>query len=397
MHIHQNLPELLYRYVHNECTAEEAEQLLHWLSSDDITPDQKKTITDLLHTSPAQGNLTEAHLQQILDRNAVEILNRIETPVQPISSSSSFRWLRVSAAVILVATIGIVAYRWMNKSTNIDRQTALRQNPPKKNITPGGNKAVLTLGNGTQVILDEAKNGNVASQGNTTIIKIDGKLAYEKKGAANEVMYNTITTPRGGQYQLELADGSKIWLNASSSLRFPTAFPGKERMVELTGEGYFEVAKNTAQPFYVKVNNMQVEVLGTHFNIMAYADESAVNTTLLEGSVKIRTGNTTSLLKPGQQARLQQENIKIKEDVDVEEVVAWKNGFFQFDRNTNIQQVMRQISRWYDVDINYDGAVPKRSFGGKISRESNLSEVLKVLEVSKIHFKLEGKKLSVMP
>jgi transmembrane sensor len=397
LYTQQNFSEILYRYIQNECTPEEAEQVLHWLGSENITPDQKKMIHDLLTASRAPINIDKARLQQILSRNEELILTRIDTPVQTIKPYSTFSWLRLGAAAILFAAIGVAAYRWLNKPPQTDNRAtaATRPTPAKKNITAGGNKAVLTLGNGTQVILDEAKNGNVASQGNITIIKIDGKLAYEKKGAANEVMYNTITTPRGGQYQLELADGSKVWLNASSSLRFPTAFPGQERMVELTGEGYFEVAKNTAQPFSVKVNNMQVEVLGTHFNIMAYADERAVNTTLLEGSVKIKTGNTTSLLKPGQQARLQQNNIKIADDVDVDEVVAWKNGYFQFERNAGIEQVMRQIARWYDVEITYEDNIPKRSFGGKISRDLDLQETLKVLELSKIHCTINGRKLIV--
>ena len=399
MEFHQNLPELFNRFVHNECTPEEAEQVLAWLGSDDITPDQKELINNLLTASPAPIPIDQARLQQILNRNKELILTRIEPPVHTIKPYSTFFWLRLGAAVIVFAAVGIAAYSWLNKQPKTDNtQTAAnRPTPAKKNITAGGNKAVLTLGNGTEVVLDEAKNGNVASQGNTTIIKIDGKLAYQKTGTADEVMYNTITTPRGGQYQLELADGSKVWLNAASSLRFPTAFPGKERIVELTGEGYFEVAKNAAQPFFVKANNMEVEVLGTHFNIMAYSDEKTLKTTLLEGSVKIKSGNTTSLLKPGQQARLQQDNIKVKDDVDIEEVVAWKNGYFQVERNAGIEQVMRQMARWYDIEVKYEGSVPKRSFGGKISRDLDLQEALKVLEVSKIHCNIEGRTLIVKP
>lgn len=274
-------------------------------------------------------------------------------------------------------------------------------------MAPGTNKAILTLADGKQIVLDEAKNGNLADQGNTKVIKLNGQIAYNEfamavpNGKNAAVAYNTVTTPRGGQYQLILADGSRVWLNAESSLRFPTSFQGKERRVELAGEGYFEIAKDATKPFIVKINTTseekdEVEVLGTHFNIMAYNDEGIVKTTLLEGSVKINRNNKIAMLKPGQQAKLQNQSIKVVEDVDTDEAIAWKNGYFQFT-SANLQQVMRQIARWYDVDISYEGKIPERKFGGKISRDNNASEVLKVLELSKVKFRIENRKIIVTP
>lgn len=397
MHTPPNLPELFHRYVNNQCTPEEAELVLQWLETAQPADEHQKAINNILHSRPPEDYLSNSLLTAALQRNMEAILQRIEEP-KVIAATPRFKWWKLPAAAALFVLAGTLAYVFFynNRRQRIN-PIVKHETPVVKDIKPGSNKAILTLSNGKQLVLDDANNGDLAQQGNTKIIKIDGRLAYHKENGATEVVYNTITTPKGGQYQLVLADGSLVWLNAASSLRFPTAFPGKERSVELTGEGYFEIAKNAAQPFHVKVNNMEVEVLGTHFNIMAYGDESMIKTTLLEGSVKLKNGAQSAFLKPGQQARLKDENVKIVDDVDIEGVMAWKNGFFQFDRNTSIQQVMRQIARWYDVDINYDGAVPRRSFGGKISRESNLSEVLKVLEVSKVHFKLEGKKLSVMP
>jgi len=270
---------------------------------------------------------------------------------------------------------------------------------PGNDIPPGGNKAILKLANGSVIILDSAGNGRLSTQAGATIDKTgDGKLAYNSlKEKPTEIQYNTLTTPKGGQYFIELADGSKVWLNAASSLTYPTSFIGKERIVVLKGEAYFEVAKNKAMPFQVTVNGMTVEVLGTHFNINAYDDEAVIKTTLLEGAVKIMKGNTSALLKPGDQAQVSSNgNIKVITDADVDQAVAWKNGYFQFRRD-NLQQVLRQLTRWYDVDVKYDGLITDMQFGGRISRNNNLSEVLKILELSNVHFRIEGKTIVVMP
>ena len=261
------------------------------------------------------------------------------------------------------------------------------------------NKAILTLSDGSTIILDDAKNGQVAQQGGTQIAKLaNGQLVYNAlDGKPAEVVFNTLTTPRGGQFKLTLPDGSEVWLNASSSIKYPTAFIGNERKVEISGEAYFEIVHNAAKPFKVSVNGMEVKVLGTHFNINAYNDEASVKTTLLEGSISLTKADAATTLKPGQQAQLGNGgNIKVIDNVDIDQVVAWKNGYFSFNR-ADLQTVMRQIARWYDVDISYEGKIPERQFGGKIDRNSNASEVLKILEESKVHFRIEEKKIIVTP
>ena len=310
-------------------------------------------------------------------------------------------WFRVAAACLFIVTMvgvyKIVAPVSLKKSS--DKNTIA-----KNKILPGSNKAVLTLADGTQVILDSTASGAVSQQGNMKVLKLNaGELAYE--AAANssidlnpEILYNVITTPKGGQYQVVLADGSKVWLNAGSSLRFPTSFKGSnERLVTLTGEAYFEVAKNQAMPFRVSISNgEQVEVLGTHFNIMAYSDEANSRTTLLEGSVKIKNGTAERIIKPGQQAVMNSDGkTAILDNVNIDHEVAWKNGLFDFE-NDNLQDIMRQLSRWYDAEIVYTGSIPQGHYVGAIRRQSNISEVLKMLELAgDVDFSISGDKIIV--
>ena len=269
----------------------------------------------------------------------------------------------------------------------------------KNDVAPVKNTAVLTLSNGTSIVLDSSENGVLTTQGNTKISKLNGSLSSQKTSKTNtsETLYNTISTPNGGEYQLLLADGSKVWLNAASSLRFPANFVGKERKVELMGEAYFEVAKDPSMPFKVKLNGMEVEVLGTHFNINSYADEAAIRTTLLEGSIKINRPTASNLLKPGQQAMLDKNGkISVVNDADLDEAIAWKEGKFQFDR-ADIHNVMRQLARWYNIDVGYKGTVASH-FGGTISRDVNLSKVLGMLHLTgEVKFQVQGKRVTVMP
>ena len=312
---------------------------------------------------------------------------------QKPDSKTIYRW--VAAAIItLIATGAYFLFQSKQENTIAKVQKAEQIN----DIQPGGNRAILTLADGSQIILDSAHDGDLSQQGNTKVIKLnDGRLAYKNAGN-NEtaIVYNTISTPRGGTYQVILPDETKVWLNALSSLRFPTSFTGKQRNVEITGEAYFEVSKNKSMPFIVNANGMNVEVLGTHFNVMAYEDEGEQKTTLLEGSVKVNKNNKIVLLKPGQQAKLAKTNndLNVANDVDVDEETAWRNGMFQFN-NADIAEVMKQIARWYDVDVSYSGAKPTDHFTGKIPRNSSLSKVLKILELSDAHFRVEGKKIIV--
>jgi ferric-dicitrate binding protein FerR (iron transport regulator) len=274
----------------------------------------------------------------------------------------------------------------------------------KNDVGPGTDKAILTLANGKKIILTDATNGTLARQGNVIVSKEkNGVLKYvlsaqAKSNDANvEPGFNTFTTPRGAEYHVILPDGTMVWLNAASSIKFPTTFAGNERRVELTGEAYFEVAKDKHKPFKVKFNDQEVEVLGTHFDIMAYADEAEAKTTLLEGSVKISRNNIQQILKPGQQAvgATAAKGLLIQQ-VNTQEVMAWKNGFFMF-RNSGIASIMRQAARWYDVDVVYEDDMAGKEYGGRVSRYKNISELLHNMELTgTIHFKIDGRRVTVM-
>lgn len=319
------------------------------------------------------------------------------------------RWS--AAAVIAVALIGGGLFFLTQKGP---KHLVSSGRPSSGNITPGSNRAILTLANGQQIVLNSAQNGVLSQQGNVQVIKLDsGQLAYSshisgagKAGSAvhdnntgapsGELLYNTITTPRGGQYQIVLPDETRVWLNAESSLRFPTSFSGKERNVELTGEGYFEVRQDKDKPFLVTAGQTETRVLGTHFNIMAYGDENAVRTTLLEGSVKMGQGNQHSLLRPGEQGEFDVLHTTLTtRAVNTRAAIAWKDGYYYFDR-TPVQSVMRQIARWYNVEIVYQGAIPRDEIVGKIPRTAYVSEVLHIMELIGIRFKIEDRKIIVL-
>lgn len=312
-----------------------------------------------------------------------------------------FRKLWMVAASVLIILVAGLSYLFINRNENKEIPGNVAKNKIfKSDIPPGGNKAVLTLANGSTIVLDSAHNGTLTQQGNAKVVKLnDGQIVYKKDESSNvvAVQYNTITTPRGGQYQLVLADGSKVWLNAASSIRFPTAFTGKERDVQITGEAYFEVAHNAKMPFHVKVNNMDVAVLGTHFNINAYDDEGVMKTTLLEGSVKVSAGNKSVMIAPGEQAQIADstDKIDIKKNVDLEEVVAWKNGKFIF-QDADIQSIMRQLVRWYNITVSYGGNITNEEFEGVIPRNVNISQILNMLEkAGGIKFEIEGRNIIV--
>lgn len=293
-------------------------------------------------------------------------------------------WAAASVAMLLAAS----AYFWMYQRQGNAKQSA----PVAKamDIAPGREGAVLTLADGSQVLLDTVQNGVVALQGGAKAVIINGRLAYE--GNASSVVYNTMSTPKGRQFQLTLPDGTVAWLNAASSIRYPTLFKGAERRVEVTGEVYFEVAKNARMPFKVNVNNnMDIEVLGTNFNINAYADEAMIRTTLLEGSIRVRGRNTESaVLVPGQQAQLLGETMKVAQNADVKQVVAWKEGFFSF-RRANLAEVMRQLSRWYDIEVVYErSALPQWQFTGDIDRSLTFGEVLEGLTRNRVKYRTES-------
>lgn len=350
------------------------------------------------------GQLPEM-FSEVLKRSGEEPQTQIVA--MPVKRSFSFK--RIAAAAVLTGLVlgGLYYFNTGNRAKEIGALSSGAA-VTVKDVQPGGNKAILTLADGSTITLDSAKNGQLSRQGNTSIIKLNnGQLAYQAKGEARAVVYNTISTPRGGTYKIILPDNTTVWLNAGSSLRFPTAFTGNERSVQITGEAYFEVSKRTARdgrnvPFIVHVNEtaagggMQVEVLGTHFNIMAYDDENVVKTTLLEGSVKVTKSNNSVLLSPMQQARLVKQNsdLKVAGSINADEETAWINGVFQYN-DTELPAIMRQLCRWYDVEVSYEGPIPTDRFTGKISKNVSLTQVLKILELSDLHFKIEGRKIIV--
>lgn len=311
----------------------------------------------------------------------------------------SFKWLRTVAAAVLVFLIGGVAF-WLHTGKQARQvvQSEEMHIATKDSILPGGNKAILTLSDGSSIILDSIHQGTLTQQGNTNVRKVNtSTLVYSQQNNIQnqKIAYNTLSTPKGGQYQLVLPDGTKVWLNASSSIYFPTVFEGKERNVTISGEAYFEVAKNPEMPFNVKVKSMNVQVLGTHFNIMAYNDENSINTTLLEGSVKVSEGSLNRILISGQQSKVYKTGQIEIEEADIAEVMAWKNGWFQFNGN-DIETIMRQISRWYDVEILYEGRIPTSHFSGLVRRTNDISQVLKIMETGGVKFKIEGRKVIVL-
>jgi transmembrane sensor len=312
----------------------------------------------------------------------------------PGNESSFLRiGLRLAAAAVLIGIIFSVVFM-LTDNQNRQKNTKMQADLP-----PGTNKAILFLANGRKLNLSDASNGKLLQNHGISVIKNKaGQVLFNYSGQSVLPEQNTISTPNGGQWQIRLPDGSQVWLNAASSLTFPTTFSNSvNRIVKLSGEGYFEIAKDSAHPFIVISDHQRVEVLGTHFNINSYHDEPSVKTTLLEGRVKVSLlgNNKPSILTPGEQAIDAGDALQIKQ-VDIEEVMAWKNGYFQFD-DEPISSVMRKVARWYNIDVRYLDTINVERMNGRVSRNNNISQVIKALEATKtVHFKVEGRRVSVM-
>jgi transmembrane sensor len=417
------LKYLFDQYLAKTCTATEKQELAVMILSsqrdeiindflqqawdntgaDDDMPEEKATqiidtilaTPDLtLNPSPKERDLEESVVRKMLPPNQVR--------------GRLWRKLAVAASIILMLGVGSY-FLFFNKSGKKD--DIVKTTEPAKDVeAPKVTKAMITLIDGRTVALDSVTSGMLAMQGNVKVVKtVDGEIVYSLDpsiSSGHEIKYNTLNNPRGSiAIDMTLADGSKVWLNAGSSVTFPVVFVGNERKVSITGEAYFEVAHDITKPFFVTKGNLQVQVLGTHFNINAYDDEDDIKVTLLEGSVKVlrsevphsvRNDNDKGVvIKPGEQARAAND-IKVMKEVDLEEVMAWKNGRFEFGESTSLDDIMRQVSRWYDVDIEYKENI-KQSFGGSISRQVNVSKVLEKFELTgRIHFKIEGRKIVVM-
>ncbi|SDS33672.1 FecR family protein [Mucilaginibacter mallensis] len=395
--IQQEIILFLEKFANGTITVAEQEEFMELISTLDL-----KEYEQILESY--QGILKHYPVNSITDADLLaKIENRIDKYEKPNTIVTLFStWGKIAAAASILLFISIGGYFLWHKQA--PGKQIVHNQPLHNDIAPGGNKAILILASGKQIVLTGAKNGTLAKQGAITISKTsNGQVVYTDASTAAQntafISYNSIETPRGGQYHLTLADGTNVWLNAASSIKYPTAFTGNERRVEITGEAYFEVKHDAAKPFRVICNGQIVEDLGTHFNINAYSDESAVKTTLLEGSVAVTSVGKNKILKPGEQAQLENGDIHLA-NVDVDEMVAWKNGLFDF-KDANIGIVMRQLARWYDVDVEYEGKIPDILFTGKLHRDINAAQILDMLSYFKVHFKIENegvkKKIIVMP
>ena len=376
---------ILYeKYVSQKCTDEERKVL--------------EAYEDTFESSGQKWDRSRMGDKEVIKQT---IYNELKTSIANHARSRTI-WLSNWSAAAAIALILISGGLYLNSLKDNQVATNLKPLRFKNDILPGNNKAILTLHDGFQINLDDAKNGILVRESNMNIEKVlEGQLEYKADDAnqtVTQLKYNTLSTPIGGQYQLILPDGSKVWLNAGSSLRFPTAFVGKERRVELSGEAYFEVSKNKAMPFKVFANDMEVRVLGTHFNVMAYDNEKSINTTLIEGSVQVLKGTGRVYLKPGEEAILNKTSSNMTVSAaDVEQIVAWKNGYFMFN-DENIESIMRKVSRWYNVDVTFKGSMKNKDFVGTMLRNRNVSELLRMLELTgAVHFSIEGRRITVMP
>jgi transmembrane sensor len=345
-------------------------------------------------------NLSSQQEQALKASILEKIESRISTPEEKSKQTlkPSYQIWYAAASILIMIAVGSFFIRRDKKTEMVNQVPGVT----KQEIRPGSNKAVLTLSSGEQIVLTDPHSGVLAKEGAAKIIKKEnGELVYnlENKPAkqSDKPIYNTITVPRGGQYQLVLSDGSKVLLNAASSLTYPAEFNGRYRNVELKGEGYFEVAKNASKPFIVKANDVEVRVLGTHFNISAYSDDANITTTLIEGAVSMNKGKQARLLAPGQQGISAYTTGEISvQPANIEQTMGWVKGKFVF-KDLNIKEVMKIAGRWYDIEVEYRGNVQSKKFGGTTSRFSNITELLDYMKITGgVNYKIEGRRVILM-
>ncbi|MET0394433.1 MAG: FecR domain-containing protein [Chitinophagaceae bacterium] len=388
----QRITGLITGYVSQSLTVQEQDELEEWVAASERNRLLFEELTDKIKVQ---------HTLDWLDKSdAPDRLKKLKKQLRFTDSKTRLRgrktWPYTIAASLLIIA-GLSVYMLFSRHAG-------KTNPGiaavPQDVAPGGGKATLILADGSRILLENAGEGMLATQGGSQVIKQNGQLLYTLRDSGQaEALFNMVTIPRGGSYPLTLSDGTRLLLNAGSSIRFPAVFTGQERRVTISGEVYFEVAKNPGMPFRVDVEgkDMQVEVVGTHFNINSYDDEMQTQTTLLEGSVKVSTGNQMLLLKPGQQAQLDKAgSLRKVNHVDTGAVVAWKQGLFQFE-NAGIHTIMRQLSRWYDIDVSYEGPVPDILTTGKAPRNISLNNLLKILSLTGIRYHIQGKKLTILP
>lgn len=388
--------QLMEKFLEGKMSLPEIKRFRELLHDQEGAQQWEALIAEKLKENP-ENIFAEAHLEgwyrELQARMAIPPVTERSSGTGKVIKLRNWGW--AAAAVVLV--LGAV---WLFSNTDQWNERPQVAVAPT-DIQPGKEGAILTLADGSQVVLDSLGNGVISTQNGTKVVLKDGLVAYEPQEKEGAIAYNSIATPKGCQFSILLPDGSRVWLNSASTLRYPTAFSGNERRVEVSGEAYFEVAHNAAKPFRVSIGaGTEVEVLGTSFNVNAYANEAAINTTLLEGKVRMKAVDRGEmLLRPGQQARLLRNNaagITLETEVDTDKVMAWKNGLFNFD-GAGIEEVMRQLERWYDIEVVYEKGVPDIIFGGKLRKDVSLSGVLKSLEESEVHFRMEGRRLIVLP
>lgn len=376
----EQLGILIRKYLSGTAAAEEKEALEQWYQ-------------DYGHNLEVYvGNEEEQSEQELHDK----ILNRLRTTLHATPKAKVMpMWKKLAAAASLVALVSVGGWYFIRNSSTGETKQLARQTE----VSPGFEQAILTTSDGSKIELG-SNNQQPINEKNGVVISNDGhQLTYASSSTGNTVFFNTLEVPRKGVYSLELADGTKVWLNSLSSLTYPTSFPGRERRVSIKGEAYFEIAKNPKQPFIVDVEGGQaIEVLGTRFNVNAYTNEQQISTTLLEGAVRVKAGDQQQKLLPGQEAQLSRSgnSLQVKNIVDADDAISWKNGFFVCN-GKDLQAILRQVTRWYDIDVVYQGVIRPESFVGTISRNMNLSELLEVLEITGVHFSLQGKTLTVLP
>lgn len=406
----QRVKYLLALHLRKECTSEEKDELFRWIHDCTDRDVLGRMLTDAWEDFVPEDALgsdrTQQMLSQILMKEEPVVMSdpalhetALETPVVGSAGNSirriGRRWVAAAAVLIIGGAFGYYTLKVAWPASRQMPLTAQRESA-LQDVLPGTTKATLTLGDGSAILLDTVSSGAFASQGNARIIKKNGRVVYQANATtASGLIYNTLSTTRGHQYPLTLSDGSRIWLNAASSIRFPVLFSGKERSVDITGEVYFEVAKSI-KPFIVNAGIAKVEVLGTHFNINAYSDEDQLNTTLLEGSVKVVQGGSALQLARGQQARIRKNgSIELNRNADMEEAVSWTQGYFHFS-DAGLKTILRQLSRWYDVDVIFEKQTAGETFSGDIQKSLSLSQVLKILDKNQVRFQINGKRLIVL-
>lgn len=394
--------QLLDRYLHGTATAQETQELFAWLKETD--PSAISQLESLLEKHYAESfaesrGLTDADSSRIL----TTILHKMRKPKH---HKVRMIWYRVAAASVILVLAGTALYFLLPDKSNPVPDMAKAQLDVQ---APQSSHAVITLANGNKVLLDSAVKGELALQGNVKLVKLaNGQIAYQsgnQQAGTGKLTYNTLTNPRGSQViNMALSDGSRVWLNAGSSMTYPVAFESNQRKVSVTGEAYFEVAHDAARPFYVTKGNIEIKVLGTHFNVNAFDHEKDMKVTLLAGSVRVSNPAASVVIKPREQASLpwdkavagpMQSDITVSQ-ANIEQVMAWKKGLFDFD-GISLKEAMPQLERWYDISVTYQPGMPDVPLFGKIDRNLNLSDLLGLLRGAGFRFRLEeGRKLVLM-